>query len=73
MGQGRQPQTPTLVSDLEALSGKLQGLLAAHGCGADSVGSQPAVAGSGEMGPGQVNELVETIMSELQRRGVALA
>ncbi len=72
MGQGRQPQTPTLVSDLESLSGKLQGLLAEHGCGANPVGSQPVASASGDLGPGEVNELVDTIMSELKRRGVAL-
>ena len=73
MGQGRQPQTSALVSDLDALSGKLQGLLAEHGCGADSAGSQAVVAGSGDLDPGEVNELVDTILGELQRRGVALA
>ena len=72
MGQGRQPQTPTLVSDLESLSGKLQGLLAEHGCGANSVVSQPVASASGGLGSGEVNELVDTIMSELKRRGVAL-
>jgi len=68
MGRGRQPQTPALLSDLETLSGTLQGLLSEHGCGDDS-----ASASDHDVNPAEVSDLVETILGELQRRGVALA
>ena len=68
MGQGRQPQTPALVNDLEKLSDKLQGLLSAQGCGAE-----PMVVGGSGVDPVEVTDLVETILGELQRRGLALA
>ena len=68
MGQGRQPQTPALVSDLEKLSDKLQGLLSEQGCGVE-----PMMAGGSDVDPVAVTDLVETILGELQRRGVALA
>jgi 4-hydroxy-tetrahydrodipicolinate synthase len=65
MGQGRQPQTSALASDLETLSVTLQGLLTEQGCG-----SEPGQ--SDGSGSADVSDLVETIMGELKRRGVAL-
>ena len=72
MGQGRQPQTAALASDLETLSVTLQGLLTEQGCGADSGpgGSEPVQ--SDGSGSADVSDLVETILGELKRRGVAL-
>ena len=65
MGQGRQPQTSALASDLETLSVTLQGLLTEQGCG-----SEPGQ--SDGSGSADVSDLVETILGELKRRGVAL-
>ena len=65
MGQGRQPQTSALASDLETLSVTLQGRLTEQGCG-----SEPGQ--SDGSGSADVSDLVETIMGELKRRGVAL-
>ncbi len=68
MGTGRQPQTSTLVSELNDLSPKLEEMLLEQGIG---VGAQPA--GPAAVDPAQVSTLVETILGELTRRGIALA
>jgi len=72
MGQGRQPQTSTQVRDLETLSSTLQGLLSAQGCGADQGSGSPESGREVDVGSAEVSDLVETILGELKRRGVAL-
>ena len=72
MGQGRQPQTSVQARDLETLSSTLQGLLSEQGCTAESgTGSSEPGTGGG-VGSDEVSDLVETILGELKRRGVAL-
>jgi len=72
MGQGRQPSTRAQRNDLEDLSSTLQGLLTEQGCGNEpAMGCQGSGDGSG-VDSADVTELVETILGELKRRGVAL-
>lgn len=72
MGQGRQPSTRAQRNDLEELSSTLQSLLTEQGCGNEpAMGCQGSGGGSG-VDPADVTELVETILVELKRRGVAL-
>ncbi|MBQ18901.1 MAG: dihydrodipicolinate synthase family protein [Planctomycetaceae bacterium] len=72
MGQGRQPMSSDQVSDLETLSDTLQCLLATHGLTDEpEVGCATPVAATSELDAGQLTVLVENVLGELQRRGIA--
>jgi len=70
MGIGRQPQSDEQVTNLEVLSRTLQCMLSQHGftdqpVGGCPVGAKPASEAAA------VTEIVQTVMAELKRRGLA--
>jgi 4-hydroxy-tetrahydrodipicolinate synthase len=69
MGQGRQPLSPEQRTDLGALSKTLQCLLNEHGFTDQPVGGCP-VSKSPAVDAAELSEIVATVMSELQKRGV---
>ena len=75
MGRGRQPLSEEQQTDLATLSRTLQCLLATHGFTDEPVGGCPAGAGagqgSGEVDLAEVGQIVENVLAELKRRGLA--
>ncbi len=73
MGQGRQPMSSEQVSDLETLSETLQCLLASHGLTTEPEAGCPSInaVATPELDAGQVTALVENVLGELKRRGIA--
>lgn len=73
MGQGRQPMSSEQVSDLETLSETLQCLLASHGLTTEPEAGCPPInaVATPELDAGQVTALVENVLGELKRRGIA--
>lgn len=69
MGTGRQPLSSTQQTDLAALSRTLQCLLAAHGFTEEPVGGCPA--GEAAVRPDEVTHIVQNVLAELHRRGLA--
>ena len=70
MGEGRQPQSIEQVADLELLSRTLQCMLAGHGFSGEPVGGCPVGDGV-DIDPNDVNQIVQSVMAELQRRGIS--
>ena len=70
MGTGRQPLSPEQKTDLTTLSRTLQCLLAEHGFTNEPVGGCPAGKGANGYDAKQVSEIVQTVVAELNRRGL---
>lgn len=70
MGTGRQPQSNDQVADLELLSRTLQCMLAGHGFTGEPIGGCPVGDGV-DIDPNDVNQIVQSVMAELQRRGIS--
>jgi 2-dehydro-3-deoxy-D-pentonate aldolase len=70
MGTGRQPLSPEQKTDLTTLSRTLQCLLAEHGFTNEPVGGCPAGKGANGYDVKQVSEIVQTVVAELNRRGL---
>ena len=70
MGRGRQPLSPEQQTDLTALSGTLQCLLADHGFTDEPVGGCPAGLRRDGVDVGEVGEIVTQVVAELRRRGL---
>jgi 4-hydroxy-tetrahydrodipicolinate synthase len=71
-GPGRQPQSPVQQQDLAKLRDQLQCLLAAEGFTSEPLGGCPATSGGGEaMDSEQVARIVQGVVGELKRRGIA--
>jgi len=68
MGRGRQPLSQQQLADLSALRNSLQCLLSTHGFTDQPIGGCPVPAQPEQ--PGNVNEIVSTVVSELKRRGL---
>jgi 4-hydroxy-tetrahydrodipicolinate synthase len=75
MGRGRQPLSEEQQTDLATLTRTLQCLLASHGFTDEPVGGCPAGAGAGqgdgEVDAAEVGRIVENVLAELKRRGLA--
>lgn len=71
MGVGRQPLSPEQRTDLATLSKTLQCLLAEHGFTDQPVGGCPAGNGAAAIDSNQVSVIVQTVVAELRRRGLA--
>lgn len=72
MGRGRQPLSEEQRTDLESLRRVLQCLLSAHGFTDEPVGGCPAhLTGSPAVDPDQVQRIVQHVVSELRKRGLA--
>lgn len=69
MGTGRQPLSPDQKTDLNLLSKTLQCLLAEQGFTGEPVGGCPVKAN--EIDRAEINEIVQNVMGELKRRGLA--
>ncbi len=69
MGTGRQPMSPDQNTDLGLLSKTLQCLLAEQGFTGEPVGGCPVQAN--EIDRSEVNAIVQNVMAELRRRGMA--
>ncbi len=70
MGTGRLLQSPEQRTDLQTLSQTLQCMLSEHGFTDQPIGGCPV--GSGEaIEPAEVSTIVQSVMAELQRRGLA--
>ena len=67
-GVGRQPQSLVQQQELTKLSDQLQCLLAAEGFTREPIGGCPVGDG---VDAGQVSRIVETVVSELKKRGMA--
>jgi dihydrodipicolinate synthase/N-acetylneuraminate lyase len=67
-GVGRQPQSPNQQLELDKLSQQLQCLLAAEGFTDQPIGGCPA---GQAVDPDQVARIVQEILSELRKRGMA--
>ena len=70
MGQGRQPLSPEQQTDLASLSHTLQCMLSEHGFADQPVGGCPGQSISSGHDPAQVNEIVQKVVAELNRRGL---
>lgn len=70
MGVGRQPMSPEQWTDLDALRGTLQCLLAEHGFTDQPVGGCPVSRGE-SMDTTEVSAIVQNVLAELKRRGLA--
>jgi len=70
MGTGRLPQSENQRSDLELLSRTLQCMLATHGFTDEPVGGCP-VGEASAVDTTEVTRIVQTVVSELKRRGMA--
>ena len=68
-GVGRQPMSPNQRVELDAVSDNLQCLLAEEGFTQEPLGGCPA--GSGPVDPQQVETIVQGVLAELRRRGMA--
>ena len=68
-GAGRQPLAGTQQMDLAVLSDVLRCLLAEHGYADEPVGGCPAPQAVAD--PAQVSVIVQTVVAELKRRGMA--
>ena len=68
-GEGRQPLAATQQTDLAVLSNTLQCLLAEHGFTDEPVGGCPARDAT--VDSGQVGLIVQSVVAELKRRGLA--
>lgn len=69
-GVGRQPLAPEQRTDLETLSRTLQCLLAEHGYTDEPIGGCP-VGKSEPVDQAEVNAIVQNVLAELKRRGLA--
>ncbi|QDT38907.1 dihydrodipicolinate synthase family protein [Stratiformator vulcanicus] len=69
MGKGRMPQSETQAADLEVLRKTLQCLLAEHGFTNEPVGGCP-VGDAAESDIAEIAEVISTVVTELQRRGM---
>lgn len=70
MGVGRQPLAPDQKTDLDALRGTLQCLLAEHGFTDQPLGGCPPSRGQ-QVDPAEVSLIVQNVLAELKRRGLA--
>lgn len=70
MGTGRLPQSENQQSDLELLSRTLQCMLASHGFTSEPIGGCP-VEDAAAIDNAEVTRIVQTVVSELKRRGIA--
>jgi 4-hydroxy-tetrahydrodipicolinate synthase len=68
-GVGRQPLSGNQRIELDDVSRNLQCLLADEGFADEPIGGCPA--GKGQVDPGKVEQIVEGVMAELKRRGLA--
>ena len=77
MGTGRQPLAPNQQTDLAALRSTLQCLLASHGFTQEPVGGCPVSQSGTQAGkaddvdPAEVSVIVQNVLAELKRRGLA--
>jgi 4-hydroxy-tetrahydrodipicolinate synthase len=69
MGSGRQPLSAEQVTDISTLSRTLQCLLAEHGFTDEPVGGCPVDA-TQPADAGEVNQIVQTVLAEMKRRGL---
>jgi 4-hydroxy-tetrahydrodipicolinate synthase len=69
MGNGRQPLSAEQVTDISTLSRTLQCLLAEHGFTDEPVGGCP-VDTTQPADAGEVNQIVQTVLAEMKRRGL---
>ncbi|MEX1229315.1 MAG: dihydrodipicolinate synthase family protein [Planctomycetaceae bacterium] len=69
MGVGRQPLSPEQKTDLATLSRTLQCMLSTHGFTNEPVGGCPT--GKPEIESTQVTSIVQHVLAELKRRGLA--
>ena len=69
MGRGRQPLSTEQRTDLATLSKTLQCMLSEHGFTGEPVGGCPP--GTGQLDTGEVSQIVQNVMAELKRRGLA--
>ena len=70
MGVGRQPMSPEQKTDLAVLSKTLQCLLAEQGFTGQPVGGCP-VSKAAPVDPSEVSSIVQNVLAELKRRGLA--
>lgn len=70
-GVGRQPLSDDQQTELVRLGDKLQCLLSAHGFTDEPAGGCPIGESSGSQGPAEVSRIVEAVVGELKRRGMA--
>ncbi len=70
MGRGRQPMSAEQKTDLATLSRTLQCLLSAHGFTDQPIGGCPVPA-ENPIQTGDVNAIVQNVVAELKRRGLA--
>ncbi len=70
MGNGRQPLSAEQKTDVATLSRTLQCMLAEHGFTDEPVGGCPTDGGE-SVNPADVSAIVQNVMAELKRRGLA--
>lgn len=70
MGRGRQPMSAEQKTDLATLSRSLQCMLSAHGFTDQPVGGCP-VGEDSSLDAGAVSDIVQNVVAELKRRGLA--
>ena len=70
-GVGRQPLSDDQQTELVRLGDKLQCLLSAHGFTDEPAGGCPIDDTSASKGPAEVSRIVEAVVGELKRRGMA--
>ena len=70
LGTGRQPQSDEQITDLGLLQQTLQCLLSEHGFTDEPVGGCPVGAAS-DVSEQDVSSIVQSVMTELKRRGLA--
>lgn len=71
MGRGRQPMSPEQRTDLGTLSRSLQCMLSEHGFADQPVGGCPIPARASQPDDGEVDAIVQNVLAELKRRGLA--
>lgn len=71
MGQGRQPMSSEQRFDLAMVRDKLQCLLAEEGFADEPIGGCPPKSASERIQSADVGRIVETVVAELQRRGLS--
>lgn len=71
MGSGRLLQSDEQRSDLELLRRTLQCMLSGHGFTNEPVGGCPVGDSAASVDPGEISRIVQTVVSELRKQGIA--
>ena len=70
-GVGRQPLSDEQQTDLAALANKLQCMLSNHGFTDEPLCGCPLPGGAKDSSPEEVSTIVQAVVAELKRRGLA--